>query len=112
MFGRYEYRYGGMLDNQIEDSLYREILTATYDRYGTEPDYVIMDRIKEEWEAVKRTDLIPDIAFLHELTSWMRTQRIPCQVRPGGSLIMYLLGIVLTNPMKPHYCCPDCHKLL
>ena len=112
MFGGYEYRYGGMLDKQIEDSLYREILTATYDRYGTEPDCVIIDRIKSEWEAVKRTDLVPDIAFLHELTSWMRMRRIPCQVRPGGSLIMYLLGIVLTNPMKPHYCCPDCHKLL
>ena len=25
---------------------------------------------------------------------------------------MYLLGIVLTNPMKPHYFCSDCHKLL
>lgn len=112
MFGGYEYRYVGMLDKQIEDSLYREITTATYARYGTEPDGVIMDRIKAEWDAVKRTDLVPDIAFLHEFTTWMRIQHIPCQVRPGGSLIMYLLGIVLTNPLRAHHYCLRCHKTM
>lgn len=112
MFEGYQCRYGGMIDKHIEDSLYAEIMTAVHARYGPNLDTQVSNRIEAEWEAIKRTDLIADTAFLHELTSWMRAQRMPCQVRPGGSLIMYLLGIVLTNPMKPHCFCPDCHKLL
>lgn len=112
MFESYKYQYNRLLDTQIESHLYSEILTALYNRYGSDPDAVIAKRIEAEWEAIKRTDIIADVAFLHEFTTWMRTQHIPCQVRPGGSLIMYLLGITLTNPLRAHRYCPRCNKVI
>lgn len=112
MFKNYKYRYSNLPDIQIERQLYSDILDALHARYGPEPDTVIKERIEKEWDAIKRTDTVADIAFLNEFTSWMRKEHYAYHVRPGGSLILYLLEITLANPLKAHYYCPNCHKVL
>jgi hypothetical protein len=39
-------------------------------------------------------------------------EHISVQIYPAGSLILYLLGVTLTNPLPSHIYCPDCCRVL
>ena len=77
MFEGYKYRYSRLLDTQIEEYLYADILTALHTRYGPNPDAAIWKRIEDEWNAIRRTDTVADVAFLHEYVSWAKKKHLP-----------------------------------
>ena len=81
-----------------------------YGKYGLTPDYEMIKRVKEEWEAMKNSDSILDIAMLNEFVLWLKKERIPYWMSgtAGSSFILYLLGITRGNPLKPHFYCLEC----
>ena len=105
-------RYTGLTAQQMEERLHAEIQSALYNRYGPNPDIAVRKRVAEEWAAIKRTGMVTTVAFLHEIVSWARQEHISVQIYPGGSLILLLLGVTLTNPLPAHSYCPDCHRIL
>ncbi len=107
---RYTYLYRETTREETAAILRGAINGALLAKYGTTIDPVILRRIEEEWEAIKRTDSLLDIAALHELTTWLRQNHYPYWVRGcgGSSLILYLLGITFGNPLPPHRYCADC----
>lgn len=105
-------RYTGLTAQQMEERLHAEIQSALYNRYGPNPDIAVRKRVAEEWAAIKRTGIVATVAFLHEIASWARKQYVSIQIYPAGSLILYLLGVTLTNPLPSHIYCPNCCRVL
>ena len=105
-------RYTGLTAQQMEEQLYVEIQSALYSRYGPNPDVIVKQSVDEEWNAIKRTGLVATVAFLYEIVSWARQEHVSVQIYPGGSLILYLLGVTLANPLPSHSLCPNCRRVL
>ena len=110
VFDYYIYKYDKMRPPEIERKLYSEVLEALYTKYGAKPDTLIMNRVQEEWKAIKREGMILETAFIHEFTSWLRAEKSPFYMSGecGSSLILYLLQITPVNPLPPHLYCPEC----
>ncbi len=107
------YKYADTNAKELEKILYQEIFDALFEKYGTEPDPLITQRVKDEWLALKINNTIIDIAVLNELTTWLKEQKIiySPRLKCNSSLILYLLGITKINPLPAHYYCPHCKKV-
>ena len=112
IFSNYRYMYQGLRTEEIEERLYSEIMEALYKKYGPEPDALILERLEDEWNGVKKTDTVLDIAFLHEFTCWMRKEKFPWLVSAGACFVLYLLKVTEANPLPAHAYCPACHKVI
>lgn len=104
-------RYTGLTSQQMEEPLHAKIQSALHNRYGPNPDIAVRKRVAEEWAAIKRTGIVATVAFLHEIASWARKQHVSIQIYPAGSLILYLLGVTLTNPLPSHSLCLICNEI-
>lgn len=106
-------RYGGLTPDRIAETLRSNIFTALHQRYGADPDPLIVKRVEDEWVALTRCGTVLDAAVLHELTLWFRENRRPYWLcgNTGSSFLFYLLGISSGNPLPPHSYCPKCHRV-
>lgn len=110
---QYESMFHNLSAEAIKERLKEIVDNALNQKYGPKPDRMIADRADEEWQAMERTNSIPDVAFLYELTAWLKQNEYPYFMRgaAGAGFILYLLGITSGNPLPPHYYCPKCHKI-
>lgn len=110
-----EYAY--LPKHAIEESIEADIHTALHRKYGTNPDPLIVKRMRQELTALREVDALQnalqDLAAVYELSRWLKAQNIPFFVEyvTASGLIPYLLGITHTNPLPPHTFCPECKKL-
>ena len=122
----YNYLYDGKNFEEIKQKLYAEIQSALLEKYGENPDPIILKRIKEEWSFLKKyhsieevwkvapkQQLIATFAFIHDLGRWLRHNNYPYWNRGTGasSFILYLLNVSFVNPLPAHYHCPHCHQI-
>lgn len=107
------YRYNGMTADEIAASLGESVSEALLMRYGSAPNAEIIKRVRDEWAAMENCGDILDVAAVYELTAWLKAQRKPYWMNgtAGSSFILYLLGVILGNPLPPHYYCPQCHQV-
>lgn len=109
--------YGYLPKHAIEESIEADIHTALHRKYGTNPDPLIVKRMRQELTALREVDALQnalqDLAAVYELSRWLKAQNIPFFVEhvTASGLIPYLLGITHTNPLPPHTFCPECKKL-
>ncbi|MDO4562668.1 MAG: DnaB-like helicase C-terminal domain-containing protein [Clostridia bacterium] len=98
---------------EILSLLWDTVQSAVSDQYGNTPDSEITERVRQEWNAMERSNSVLDVAALFELTLWLKENNIPYMVRGcgGSSFILFLLGVTFGNPMPPHYHCPHCHTI-
>lgn len=114
MYGS-EYAY--LPKHAIEESIEADIHSALQRKYGTNPDPLIVKRMRQELTALREVDAsqnaLQDLAAVYELSRWLKAQNIPSFVEhvTASGLIPYLLGITHTNPLPPHTFCPECKKL-
>ena len=103
-------RYTNMNRKEIECDLCDEIQNKLQEKYGENPDSLITQRFEEEWNAVKLSDMIFDIAALYEIALWLKQNNYPYWLRgtAGSSFLLYLLGITQGNPLPSHCYCPKC----
>lgn len=103
-------RYANMNRKEIECDLCDEIQNKLQEKYGENPDSLITQRFEEEWNAVKLSDMIFDIAALYEIVLWLKQNNYPYWLRgtAGSSFLLYLLGITQGNPLPSHCYCPKC----
>lgn len=110
-----EYAY--LPKHAIDESIEADINTALHRKYGTNPDPLIVKRIRQELTALREVDALQnalqDLAAVYELSRWLKAQNIPFFVEhvTASGLIPYLLGITHTNPLPPHTFCPECKKI-
>ena len=111
-----EYAY--LPKHAIEESIATDIHTALQRKYGTNPDPLIVKRMRRELSALQEVDAfqnaLQDLAAAFELSRWLKSKGIPFFVEytTASGLIPYLLGITQTNPLPPHTFCPKCKKLI
>ena len=109
--------YGYLPKHAIEESIEADINTALHHKYGSNPDPLIIKRMRQELTALREVDAsqnaLQDLAAVYELSRWLKAQNIPFFVEhvTASGLIPYLLGITHTNPLPPHTFCPECKKL-
>ena len=110
---RADYLFAEFSKEEIEIELHRILDEAVSEKYGNTPSEVISKRIKEEWNAIKRSGLILDVAAMYEIAQWLKKYRYPYWMRgcAGSSFILYMLGITSGNPLPPHLYCPDCKSV-
>lgn len=110
-----EYAY--LPKHAIEESIEADIHTALHRKYGTNPDPLIVKRMRQELTALREVDAsqnaLQDLAAAFELSRWLKAKGVPFFVdyTTASGLIPYLLGITHTNPLPPHTFCPKCKKL-
>ena len=108
----YQCLFSGMTMEQIEEKLYSLVQTALHEKYGDNPDGQIVKRIEEEWDAMKRCNVVAESAVLYELTTWLKKNGYPYFLGDAGSsFILYLLSITRGNPLQPHHYCPECKQV-
>ena len=105
--------YSRLTAPEIEASLHADIDAALLEKYGPAPDAAIEKRVRDEWEALRRSGTILEAATLYEVTCWLRERNYAywCRASTGSSFLFYLLGISLGNPLPPHTYCPKCHAV-
>lgn len=98
---------------EIELKLHTAIDNAVKDRYGDNPDAEISKRITEELAAIKRNDAFLCLAALYDCSLHFKEAEYPYYLNYCGaaSFILYVLGISMTNPLPPHYLCPQCKTI-
>ena len=93
-----------------ENEVKRRCKQAAEDKYGSELPEIIMDRIEDEFKKIDYSDswsrylLAAKVSDKCNGLGYMHTVRGTA----GSSFIVYLLGISETNPLPPHYYCPNC----
>lgn len=88
-------------------------LSASAEKYGEAAPDIIRLRIADEFEkidssdgwshyllAAKMSDKSRGKGYIHKLSGCV-----------GSSFVSYLLGITETNPLPPHYFCPNCKRV-
>ena len=110
---KYQSVFSEIPQSEIEAVLFSKIEENAFEKYGDTPDPLVTRRIKEEWAAMERSNVILDVAALYELTIWLKKNRYPYWMRAlsGSSFILYLLGITTGNPLPPHRYCPKCKSV-
>lgn len=101
------------MKEKYETEIKKNIDISVRNKYGDNPDEIIVKRIDDEWEAMTRNRVFPDISAFLELTGWLNENGHPYCMRSvsGSSFILYLLGITAGNPLPPHRYCPKCRKV-
>ena len=111
MYGS-EYAY--LPKHAIEESIEADIHTALHRKYGTNPDPLIVKRMRQELTALREVDATAELAAVYEFSAWLKHNKHPYWL--GGTavsgLIPYLLGIYDVNPLPPHLYCPECQKVI
>lgn len=98
----------------IADRLEQEVYDALHRQYCTNPDPLILKRLRQELTAMQERECVLDVAALYETTQWLKKRGHPYWMSgfAGSGFLLYLLGITSTNPLPPHLHCPKCHRII
>ena len=93
-----------------KEELYSICYAGAYEKYGNPLPEQIENRLQEELQAIGKHNLesmyllpIKLAKKCKELNSMLLTRGCA-----GNSLILYLGGLAIVNPLPPHYYCPVC----
>lgn len=81
--------------------------------YGTVPPMEVANRYYSEYAELKNTDQILYYDFISRMTGLteQRGGHIHINGGIGASFVAFVMGASEINPLRPHYYCPDCHKI-
>lgn len=81
--------------------------------YGDVPPMEAANRYDSEYVELRNTDQILYFEFLSRLTELAGRMggHIHINGGIGASFVAFVLGASEINPLRPHYYCPDCHKI-
>ncbi len=98
----------------MEKQLWNKAFDAMRKRYGEHMPVEILNRFYYEQTAMLNTDTITYLNLLAVMADAAKACGEGFGVRGavGASFISYLLGATDVNPLKPHYHCPVCHKII
>lgn len=98
----------------MKKQLWNKSFDAMRERYGNPAHLEIMNRLLTEHEEMQNTDMIVYFNLLSVLATEAKNQGEHIRVRggTGASFVAYLLGATEINPLKPHYCCPECGTVI
>ena len=99
---------------EITNRLVETVDEKLREHYGKNQDEIIKKRVKDELNAMKHSESVMDVAFLYEISRYLKEKSYPWCLRgcTGSSFILYLLGVSKGNPLPPHLYCPKCHDVL
>lgn len=102
--------FRGLDYEEVEAKLYALISDSLHEKYGENPPRIIAKRVADEWEDIQKSDLALDLAALYDIIVYCKENDYVYYMggEEGSSLILYLLGITLCNPLPPHSYCPNC----
>ena len=104
MTKEFEYIFSGLSALEAEGKLRQIIDTALVQKYGENPDDLIVKRVTEEWAAMERTEVIADIATLYELAAWLKDFVPVGYYNRKPSATTLLLPQMQGNTMADHIC--------
>ena len=98
----------------MKKQLWNKAFDAMCKRYGNPAPIAITNRFLTEQAEMQNTDMIVYFDMLSALAAEARKRGEHICVRggTGASFVAYLLGATGINPLKPHYYCPECHKVV
>lgn len=104
--------YARLSKQAIEEKLQADLHKALHDKYGENPDPIIVERMDRELAALREQEGA-DLAAACALSGWLKAHGAAFFVEhsTASGLIPYLLGLTQTNPLPPHTLCPNCKKI-
>ena len=91
--------------------LYFHIKEKLNEKYGSDIDTVIENRLGEEWSAICSKELEEDYYNLAVLIDWLKKAGYPYMLTNGRCFITYLFDTTSPNPLPPHKYCLHCKKV-
>lgn len=106
--------FRGLDAEEIEAKLYALISETLNEKYGDNPPRTITKRVADEWKEIQKSDLALDLAALYDIIAYCKENDYAYYMgrEEASSLILYLLGITLCNPLSPHSYCPHCKAVI
>ncbi|MBR6513580.1 MAG: helix-turn-helix domain-containing protein [Clostridia bacterium] len=94
--------------------LWSKALDAMHNRYSEFVPIEILNRFLSEKADIENTDMIVYFDFLSALVSEAKKNGEHIRIKGGvaSSFVAYLMGATEVNPLKPHYYCPDCKRVI
>ena len=94
--------------------LWNKAFDAMRERYGNPVPIEIVNRFLTEQAEMQNTDSIVYFDMLSVLSAAAKKRHDHVMVKggTGSSLVAYLLGATKINPLKPHYRCTACHRVV
>ncbi len=88
-----EYAY--LPKHAIEESIEADINTALHRKYGTNPDPLIVKRMRQEFQVVLEAGAAEELAAVYELIRWLKNRKYSFnrECSTAFPLILYLLDI-------------------
>ncbi len=98
----------------MKEQLWNKAFEAMNKRYGATVPIEILNRFLSEQSEMQNTDRIVYFDCLALLTgeAKKRGEHIRIMGGMGSSLVAYLIGTTEVNPLKPHYYCPECKRVV
>ena len=96
----YSGEYAYLPKHAIDESLEADIYSALHRKYGTNPDPLIMKRVRQEFQVILEAGAAEDLAAIYELSRWLKTHAHPFHAEHSTAfpLILNLLNIVDAVP--------------
>ena len=87
--------YGYLPKHAIEESIEADIHSALQRKYGTNPDPLIMKRMRQEFQVVLEVGAAEELAAVYELIRWLKNSKYSFNTECSTAfpLILYLLDI-------------------
>ena len=91
----YNGEYAYLPKHAIEESIEADINTALQRKYGTNPDPLIVKRMRQEFQAVLEAGAAEELAAVYELIRWLKNSKYSFNTECSTAfpLILYLLDI-------------------
>lgn len=98
----------------MKNQLWNKADEVMRNRYGNPVPIEIASRFYTEQAQMQSTDMIVYFDMLATLRSEAKAENEHIRVAggTGASFVSYLLGATDINPLKPHYYCKSCHKVV
>lgn len=91
----YGCEYAYLPKHAIEESVEADIHTALQRKYGTNPDPLIVKRVRQEFQVVLEAGAAEELAAVYELLRWLKNSKYPFNIECSTAfpLILYFLDI-------------------
>lgn len=97
----------------MKNKLWKDAHQTLRNRYGDDLPVEVLNRYLSEFAELGQTDTIVYFDLLRQINDMANkiSEHIRVKGVTAASFVAYVLGATEINPLKPHYFCPDCHKI-